>query len=104
MPQPRFVMCSRDQQECEMAARASQALPGALAARRRAELRGCTQSRCPTLGRSPGKEPARPPAGDRSEIVPSSAEEHRGRAGAYTAGFVWGRSAGCVLPGIQFPD
>jgi len=43
-------------------------------------------------------------AGDGSETAPSHAEERLGRAGAYTAGFVSGRSAGCVLPGIQFPD
>lgn len=43
-------------------------------------------------------------AGDGSEIAPSCTEEGQGRAGAYSAGFVPGRSVGCVLPGIQFPD
>lgn len=43
------------------------------------------------------------PCWDNSEITPRRAG-NAWRAGADTAGFVWGRSAGCVLPGIQFPD
>lgn len=86
--------------EQEMAVRASHAVPG--------------QEPCPIAGGPSSGTAAQArsrPLGrfgegtsDRSEIAPSRAEERLGRAGAYTAGFVPGRSAGCVLPGIQFPD
>lgn len=89
-----------------MAVRASHAMPG--------------REPCPLVGGpssdTAAKAGARPSgksgegtseashAGDLSEVAPSRAEERLGRAGAYTAGFVSGRSAGCVFPGIQFPD
>lgn len=106
MPQPHFGMRPGDRQEHETAVRASHALPG----REHHPITGrpssgtAAKAGARPSGKSGEGTSAASRAGDRSEIAPSCAEECLGRAGAYTAGFVSGRLAGCVLPGIQFPD